>query len=57
VEKSEINRPLEAVLLDGNRIQKRILRLRWKGVERICLVKEIEKWWVVVNTIMNFRTA
>lgn len=54
VEKSEINRPLEVVLVDGNRILKRILRLRWKGVERICLVKETEKWRAVVNMIISF---
>jgi len=43
VEKLEINRSSEVVLVDGNKILKRILRLRWKGVERICLVKETEK--------------
>ena len=43
MEKSEINGRLGAVLSDGKRILKRILRLRWKGVETICLVKEMEK--------------
>ena len=54
VEKSEINRTMEVVFEDGNIIVKGILRLRWKGVQRICLAKETEKWWAVVNTIMNF---
>jgi hypothetical protein len=33
VEKSEINRPLEVLLVVGKGILKGFLRLRWEGVE------------------------
>jgi hypothetical protein len=31
--------------------------LRWEGVEWICLVKEMEKWWGDVKMVINFRFA
>jgi hypothetical protein len=27
----------------------------WRGVEWIDLAQDMDSWWVLVNTVMNFR--
>ena len=38
-------------------IKKDIQEVRWRGVDWIHLARDRDRWWALVNTVMNLQVA
>ena len=41
--------------VDGRIILKDLKEIGWEGVDCICPARDRDKWWAVVNAVMNLR--
>jgi hypothetical protein len=56
VGKPEGKRPLERPRrIWENRIKMDLREIDWRGVEWIYLAQDRDRWWAVVNAVMNLR--
>ena len=51
------NRPLEDADVDGKIILRRIFKKWRESKDLIDLVQDTDRWWALVNAVMNFRVS